>query len=501
MPAITKLESLPTDWNLGATVDAARPGNLFPSGVGFHAARADTENFVHSVEALIRRGIAVRPLEIVRVPKADRSTRPAADMPVTDQLIYQAIVNTIKSHVYPGLVSFTTGNGDIEYTRFEDFPLSQDNVAYVLMADAASFYEYVDHDLLSYEILGSTGDTDVTEALIQSLQEWMQAPRGLPQGPLASGPLADSYISPVARAMSRSGFRFSRYSDDFRVVAENWTGARQAQLALETAMRVAGLSLAPGKLWTPRIATYRSQLEGIRRERESTPLNWADEAATVAGYGGEEATFLEVSEDEKTTAEATTLRILDTEKGGLTNTRLLRWALPRLAFSGSTLPLQRLNLLLRRYGELTQATAAYIRVLLQLSDPDDALKAVTDWFSAASFRYPWQIGLIFHATCFSPKKSTNIARLAKLALLDGTVPWFLRAQAAISLAVHGALPPQTEFVGIYELSPDASRPDFIAAVLIGDPPWAKAFLTGVATSPLERAALHLDGADYQQWLR
>jgi hypothetical protein len=150
---------------------------------------------------------------------------------------------------------------------------------------------------------------------------------------------------------------------------------------------------------------------------------------------------------------------------------------------------------------LTQATAAYLRILLQLSDPDDVLKAVADWLSATSFRYPWQIGWIFHATCFSPKKSSPIGRLARLALLDGTAPWFLRAQAAISLAVHGAMPSQTDFVGVYELSPDANRPDFIAAVLIGQPSWAKAFLAGVATSPLERAALHLEGGEYQQWLR
>lgn len=250
MPVTAKLEALPPDWDLTATVDRARPGNLFPSGVGFHAARADRDSFVRTVDALIRQGISVRPLEIIRVPKADRSTRPAADMPVTDQLIYHTIVNTIKAHTYPGLVSFTFGDGDTEYTQFEDFPLTQSNVAYVLMADAASFYEYVDHDLLSYEILGTTGDADLTEVLMQSLQEWMQAPRGLPQGPLASGPLADIYISPVARSMSRAGFRFSRYSDDFRVVAENWTEARQAQLSLETAMRVMGLALAPGKLRT-----------------------------------------------------------------------------------------------------------------------------------------------------------------------------------------------------------------------------------------------------------
>jgi len=134
------------DWDLGAAVAEAVPGNLFPSGVGFNAARADAAQYVRAIRANARRGIDVRSVEIVRVPKGDRSTRPAADVPATDQHIYQAIATRLKDQLYPGLVTFTGEGTEAGFADFEQFPLTVANVSYVLAADAASFYEYVDHD-------------------------------------------------------------------------------------------------------------------------------------------------------------------------------------------------------------------------------------------------------------------------------------------------------------------------------------------------------------------
>src|SRR2546430_2116358 len=98
---------LPTEEELTTAISDAQPGNLFPSGVGFNAARSDHDRFVHSVRALAERGLEVRPVQFARAPKVDRSTRPAADVPATDQLIYAAVVNRLKSQLYPGLVAFT----------------------------------------------------------------------------------------------------------------------------------------------------------------------------------------------------------------------------------------------------------------------------------------------------------------------------------------------------------------------------------------------------------
>ena len=500
MASEVALSRLPERWDLSAEIREARPGNLFPSGIGFHAARADAQRYGTAVNALLRRGIQMRGLEFVRVPKGDRSTRPAADMPVTDQLIYGATVRAIRGGLYPGLVSFTEADTDAGYRVFEEFPLTQRNVKYVLMADAAAFYEYVDHEILSYELIGMTGEADLIEALALMLETWMTVARGLPQGPGPSGPLSDIYISPVERALSRDGFRFSRYSDDFRIIAANWTEARQAQLALETAMRSVSLSVAPGKLFTPKIEKYQAQLTAIRVQDSLTTTDPVSEDAGV-GYGDADFTDRPVSNAERERADQIIESVAADTKGRPANTRLLRWALPRAARSGSHVSLDVLTLLLRRQSHLTPTIAQYVRVLMQNDVADKATSSAADWLEGKGFRYPWQVGWILHATCFSRAREPRIAQAASALLFDGSAPWFARGQGALSLAIHGRLPTQSAYVGIYELAPDATRPDLIAAVLIGAPDWGPSFLKGVAASPLERATTRLDPAKYIEWLR
>jgi len=308
----------------------AFPGNLLPSGVGFHAARADQDRFSGAVLSLAARGFNVRPSEIVCVPKFDGSTRPATDMPVTDQLLYQASVMSLVTQLYPNLVTFTGSEINGDYFEFEEYPLSQRRVRYVLIADAASFYEYVDHDRLAYELVGTTGDSDATESLIALLGATMNGSKGLPQGPAASASLSDIYISPVARSLSRAGYRFSRYTDDFRIVATDWTEARRAQVFLEEAMREIGLTIAPGKLTTPKIATYRAGVRRMNETREITPS--LTRGAFVGGYGWEPIDQVPVS-DEEVAAAVIALRDLSAQKRiDAVATRRMRWAVARLAY-------------------------------------------------------------------------------------------------------------------------------------------------------------------------
>jgi hypothetical protein len=369
----------------------------------------------------------------------------------------------------------------------------------VLIADAASFYEYIEHDRLAYELVGTTGDSDATESLMGLLGGTMSGPKGLPQGPAASPPLADIYISPVARALSRSGYRFSRYTDDFRIVAADWGEARRAQVFLEEAMRDVGLTLAPGKLKTPKLATYRAAVKRMSETREITP-NLAV-GVFGGGYGGEPVYQQPVSDEEVAEAELVLGKLIAQKNIDAVSTRRMRWALARLAYGGSLAVLASLQDILRSYAHVTPSISSYIRVLLERHLQERALASVSKWFTDGSFRYPWQVGWMLHATAFSPQRSRRLAAAARQFIVSPDLPWFARGQAAIALAVHGSLPSQREYVGVYELSPEATRPDLIAAAMIGQPNWYGPFLTGVATTPMLRAVLQLNPAEYQTWLR
>ncbi|MFZ0214320.1 MAG: hypothetical protein WAM30_00080, partial [Candidatus Dormiibacterota bacterium] len=86
---------------------SGQPGNLFPSGIAFHAVREDANRYSATTTSLLRKGARFGAIDFVRAPKWDLSTRPAADMPVTDQLVYITIVSQLKDSVHPDLVSFT----------------------------------------------------------------------------------------------------------------------------------------------------------------------------------------------------------------------------------------------------------------------------------------------------------------------------------------------------------------------------------------------------------
>lgn len=94
----------------------------------------------------------------------------------------------------------------------------------------------------------------------------------------------------------------------------------------------------------------------------------------------------------------------------------------------------------------------------------------------------------------------RVAEAADAAFADDTLPWFARGQAALALAVHGAMPSQSRFVDIYDRSPYATKPDLIAAVVLGRPRWSSSFLKGASTSAVLLAVSELELQERDQWL-
>jgi hypothetical protein len=471
---------------LEAGLALTKPGNLFPSNVA-RTAVTNSATVLQVLEASLATGYRPRRIELVQAPKWDTTTRPAADMAIDDQIVYTSLVEYLKDKIHPGLVTFTGIDGEGQtYREFEEYPITIDDAQYVLEADAASFYEYVDHERLAAELLGLTGEAAATNALLGLLEAWLGFQQGLPQGPSASGSLADIYIAPVSRALLRAGFRHSRFSDDFRVVARTWDEVRQGQLLLESAMRERGLVIAAGKRRTPGIARYKELFELLEQAEEE--------------YTGDAEAEGSLSEDEIASEIELLQQCLNDTEVTIEWTRRMRRSFTKLAGSESGAALPYIPRFLNRYPHITQTFASYLTDLMEGPDEAAALKATMPWLLSSGFRYPWQIGWILHAVSFAENRDGTLGEWAAPVIFNDSYPWFVRGQAAITLAVHGRLPSQESYFNVYEAAPAATKPDLIGAIIIGSPRWRNEFLTGVRTEPLFEAASHLDGGAYRDWI-
>jgi len=495
---IAVAESVQNDWNLQAVAGATHAGNLLPSRVAWLALHTTVPEIAQFVAATMSVGYRPRTAEVVQVPKLDRTTRPAVDLPVEDQLIYAALITLLQQAIPDGFVQYT--GQEQTYEAFEQFPVTVDGARYVLDVDAAGFYQYVDHEKLAYELIGLTGRSDAVEPLVRLLEVWLAERRGLPQGPPPSYVLADVYISPVARALDRAGFDFRRYSDDFRVVGRTWGEVKRAQELVEAAFYGLGLVVAAKKLRTLKIDTYRQQLERLatvvdagRAIREAVDQLEAEDYIPAIG------TRRAVTAEQVIRAKAVFGLEIAAPRVDLASTRLIRKALPVLGSAADSEPLENLRPLLTRYPHLTPNVAVYLQLLMGTDAEGAAIEAATAWLESGVYRYPWQEGWLLHALAHSVQTNAAVHEPARRVLLsDG--PWFGRGQAAIALAAHGDFVRQRDFVGVYERAPLATRPDLLTAARIAEPSWSRNFIRGATDRPLTSAVAALPIDTFRDWI-
>jgi hypothetical protein len=352
---------------------------------------------------------------------------------------------------------------------------------------------------LAHEVIGLSGLAQVCDSLLDLLESWLATPRGLPQGPAPSAPLADIYIAPASRLLLRAGYEHSRYSDDFRIPAATYGEARRAHAFLESALRQLGLVLATGKLRTPRIETYLRNLERIGDDQLS-PEAREVLVETEDQYFGARVTAPEVDPEELTRAERVYAEQVVRVSADPASTRLMRWALPRLGQAQSTIPLATVDIALRRYPHITPSIAFYIQLLVTTDVAQAAATRALRWLEDPAFKYPWQLGWVLNALAHGSERVPRMGDRAETILFDESLPWFVRGQAAIVCATQQQLPTQAKVFDLYETCPAVTRPDILAAVVISSPRWKLGFLRGAATTPILSAIAALDPDDIVNWI-
>lgn len=236
---------------------------LLPPRWGDRALRGNEPLVEAWLNSVMRREVMVDQEEVVLARKLGRGARPCAILGLRERLLYRAGVSLIEEETGP------SNRSREAYDAFQRAPAAVEDCRYVLKADIASYYQYIDHERLVDEVVAQTGDDLAVSLAVELLRETSGRQFGLPQLSQVSDVLADVYIDPMRRHLARSGFRVWSFADDFRVACRNYDEALKALEAADEGARVLGLVLNEVKTATPSVDKYRAGLTAVS-DRERT---------------------------------------------------------------------------------------------------------------------------------------------------------------------------------------------------------------------------------------
>ncbi|UYM06329.1 RNA-directed DNA polymerase [Solicola gregarius] len=200
---------------------------------------------------------------VVDARKAHQAFRPVPVVGIAERIAFRALTEWVVADLE------LTERSPEEYRSFvagpiqHAFPqenlgmkLSDAQVEYVVHADIASYYQYVDHGVLLAELENRTGKVDAARLLIELLGEVQGTTYGLPQLLDPSDKLSEIYIQALERDVVRRLGAAWRYNDDFRLAVNGYGNAQQALEELSAAARPLGLVLNDRKSMILKFSTY-----------------------------------------------------------------------------------------------------------------------------------------------------------------------------------------------------------------------------------------------------
>lgn len=415
------------------------------------------------MRGLFRRGISVSEADVIQVPKRGGGIRPVALLPLATRVLYRALTDQLLSEDEPVDRSFTRKQS--AQTELLDIA----GVTHIVTADVASFYDYVDHQLLETELVTQTGSADFAEHLSSMLGTVMGRSFGLPQVYESSDALSEVYIDIVERAVLRNGFEASRYNDDFWIATSSW---RQGHRAVETLTREArsvGLSLNERKTVIHPLDQFREYVQEPDRRLDETVGQISEELRTVsiAGYG-EHIEIIEPDDEEVFVAscERVLETILNSEEEidrlqDDINRQVMSTALSALGFFDSTKGLPFCDRVLAREPFMARDVCHYMAGIGG-QVPDEVVVSVEAIISnkavaLSTWESLWLVDVVRRLSMTSP----DVIKWAR-SLLEPTTPSFVRARAALALAEVEEIT-RGDIEDLYPRADDASLPDLVYA--------------------------------------
>jgi hypothetical protein len=229
------------------------------------------------------------------IPKASGILRPYTILTVEDQIVYQALANVIAErlasrirnryfvqtfgHLYAGKTStwFYRKWSD-GYTAFNAAARTafKRGLRFSASFDLTACYDSLDHDVLCYFLRILRCDQEFCSFLTNCLSAWTATNRGIyhshgiPQGPLASGLIAEVVLQHFDQHTStRASLVYLRYVDDIRLFATNETALRRSLIRLDQLSKDVGLFPQASKIDIHEVRDIEEELKSISNPTES----------------------------------------------------------------------------------------------------------------------------------------------------------------------------------------------------------------------------------------
>jgi hypothetical protein len=476
--------------------------------------------FSESLQSKLERGkYEPTPAATVHVPKPGNTTRPAALLTLSDRVLYDAIVATLRPRIETGLLGaeitiWPRGHAaDKAWDRFERCPLDV-GLDFVARADITGFYESIDHERLRDVLIDLTGRRHEVNALIEFLSRVMQSTKGVPQGLDASDPLATAFLSSVDAHMARSGVTYFRHGDDIRICSSSRAEARSSLFEFERSLREVGLLVNSTKSIIMTLEDYKALLQiGIEIEEGTRTALSREIVSQVDEYDEDEITrLIDDSGDEelgwaffyhmaisfeqliealqdtvKPEDAAIALKLLvdalDSPIGtddGISKEEFhyqAAQALVRLAAGKSPLALPHLKALLSRSPEKTSLAANYL-MALDADHADEICRCVFEVIESDRFFTAWETTWLLRVLQKYPTSigQDQVAKLHECSLDEDQEP-IVRVEALKILGRLGSLDQLLVRRLWNSLSP-VYKPDLLAAVFFAkeSAAWCEPFL-------------------------
>jgi hypothetical protein len=213
---------------------------------------SDIDQWLGSIRSRIEDSYNPGPSRLVGIPKPYGGIRPGANLVLSDQVVFAALLQVLRRQIQPAL-EWSSPSKDYAYrlkkeqshaqwfesyfTRWKAF--DHDSLARlnkeastVVTADIAGYYEQIDLTTLNSDLRSLNVCPESLALLMKCLNRWARVQgRGIPQGFSASDILGKLYLNSVDQALADNGVDHVRWVDDFRLFCKSNSEARE-QLAL-----------------------------------------------------------------------------------------------------------------------------------------------------------------------------------------------------------------------------------------------------------------------------
>jgi hypothetical protein len=253
------------------------------------------DNNIHNLSKKMKSGYVPEQSFKVYVPKPNGLNRMYTLMSVEDQIVYQAYANKLadqmqvesikrryKKSVFGNL--YAGKNSDFLFQRWEDsykaftkaiIKAFKNGNEYIASFDLTACYDSINHNLLG-DILRKYHFAEACiKQLISLLEKWCSPSSdyligvGIPQGPQASGIIAESVLSEydsfIESIQKSYDFKYFRYVDDIKILAKDEETVRWVLFLLDKKSKELGLFPQASKVSVHKIINIDDEVKRISK--------------------------------------------------------------------------------------------------------------------------------------------------------------------------------------------------------------------------------------------